>query len=106
LVIDEYGGLQGIITLTDLIEAIAGDLPQAENQEPDVKQLDDGSLLLDGTMSTTTRNNGLILASCQKASSIRLLVSFSFSLAAYQQLANGLPGGIGSLKYPRCTDGG
>jgi putative hemolysin len=51
LVIDEYGGLQGIVTLTDLIEAIAGDLPQAENQEPDVKQLEDGSLLLDGTMS-------------------------------------------------------
>ncbi|MGH9891300.1 MAG: TerC family protein [bacterium] len=32
LVVDEYGGLQGIVTLTDLLEAIAGDLPDEENE--------------------------------------------------------------------------
>lgn len=63
LVIDEYGGLQGIVTLTDLIEAIAGDLPQAENEEPDAKQLEDGSLLLDGTMSIYDAQQRLDLSS-------------------------------------------
>lgn len=106
LVIDEYGGLQGIVTLTDLLEAIAGDLPQADNEEPDVKQLEDTRCFSMGPCRSTTRNNGLILASCLKASSIRLLVSFSFSLAAYPRSANGLPGRIGSSKYSRCTDAG
>lgn len=51
LVVDEYGSVQGIVTRTDLLEAIAGDLPDAENEEPEAKELDDGSLLLDGAMS-------------------------------------------------------
>lgn len=51
LVVDEYGGVKGIITLTDLIEAIAGDLPEEDNEEPEARVLEDGSLLLDGAMS-------------------------------------------------------
>lgn len=51
LVVDEYGGLQGIVTQTDLLEAITGDLPDAEHPEPEVKELENGSFLVDGTMS-------------------------------------------------------
>ena len=51
LVVDEYGGLQGVVTQTDFLEAIAGDLPDTENQEPEVKELEDGSFLIDGAMS-------------------------------------------------------
>jgi CBS domain containing-hemolysin-like protein len=51
LVVDEYGGLQGIVTQTDFLEAIAGNLPDTENQEPQVKELEDGSFLVDGAMS-------------------------------------------------------
>ncbi len=51
LVVDEYGRVQGIVTQTDLLEAIAGDLPDTENQEPEVKELEDGSFLIDGAMS-------------------------------------------------------
>ncbi len=50
MVIDEYGSLDGIITQTDLLEAIAGDLPDTENEEPDIIERDDGSLLIDGMM--------------------------------------------------------
>ena len=51
LVVDEYGGLQGIVTQTDLLEAITGDLPDAERREPEVRELEDGSFLVDGAMS-------------------------------------------------------
>ena len=51
LVVDEYGGMQGIVTQTDLLEAITGDLPDAEQPEPEMRELEDGSFLVDGAMS-------------------------------------------------------
>ncbi|MBR7518338.1 CBS domain-containing protein, partial [Mycobacterium tuberculosis] len=48
LVIDEYGSLEGIVTQTDLLEAIAGDLPGTEGETPDIVEREDGSLLIDG----------------------------------------------------------
>jgi magnesium and cobalt exporter, CNNM family len=52
VVVDEYGSLRGIITQTDILEAIAGDLPSREgNQEPEVIKREDGSMLVDGMMS-------------------------------------------------------
>lgn len=50
LVINEFGGLEGIITQTDILEALAGDLPNAEDEEPDLVERKDGSLLIDGMM--------------------------------------------------------
>jgi CBS domain containing-hemolysin-like protein len=50
-IVDEYGVLQGIVTQTDMLEAIAGDLPDVEGEEPDVIEREDGSLLIDGMMS-------------------------------------------------------
>jgi len=49
-VVDEYGGLEGIVTHTDLLEAFAGELPDAEGEEPLVTERVDGSLLIDGSM--------------------------------------------------------
>lgn len=50
IVLDEYGGLQGIVTQTDLLEALAGDLPDAAHEDPDVAVREDGSLLIEGMM--------------------------------------------------------
>ena len=50
MVIDEYGSLEGIVTQTDLLEAIAGDLPDMDNETPDVVERADGSLLMEGMM--------------------------------------------------------
>jgi CBS domain containing-hemolysin-like protein len=50
-ILDEYGVLQGIVTQTDLLEAIAGDLPAVEGEQPDIVQRNDGSFLIDGMMS-------------------------------------------------------
>jgi putative hemolysin len=49
-IVDEYGILQGIVTQTDLLEAIAGELPDVEGEEPHVTEREDGSLLIDGMM--------------------------------------------------------
>lgn len=52
LVTDEYGGIEGLVTLTDLMEAIVGDLPLVEIQEePMAIQREDGSWLLDGLLA-------------------------------------------------------
>lgn len=48
-VVDEYGGLQGLVTLTDIVEGITGDF--ADVDAPVVsgpKRRDDGSWLIDG----------------------------------------------------------
>jgi putative hemolysin len=51
LVIDEYGNLQGIITLHDILEAIVGDLPSLHmNGEAEAIQREDGSWLLDALL--------------------------------------------------------
>lgn len=51
LVIDEFGGLQGMVTLFDIMESIVGDIPDAgEITEPDVIQRDDRTWLVDGML--------------------------------------------------------
>ena len=47
-VIDEYGEVQGIITLQDLIEAITGEFQPRDPETSWAVQRDDGSWLLDG----------------------------------------------------------
>jgi putative hemolysin len=51
LVTDEFGGVAGLVTVTDLMEAIVGDLPSAEDAEdPSVVEREDGSWLIDGML--------------------------------------------------------
>jgi putative hemolysin len=51
LVIDEYGGFHGLVTLNDFLEAIVGDIPLLDDEgEADVIMRDDGSWLLDGRL--------------------------------------------------------
>jgi putative hemolysin len=51
LVTDEYGGIEGLVTLNDLMEAIVGDLPSVEDhEEPLIVRREDGSWLLDGSL--------------------------------------------------------
>jgi putative hemolysin len=50
MVVDEYGGIQGLISLHDLMEAITGDLAVSQERSGEVVRRDDGSWLLDGAL--------------------------------------------------------
>jgi putative hemolysin len=52
IIIDEYGGTSGIITLADLLEQVFGDLPdEAAESEPEILQRADGSIQVAGGVS-------------------------------------------------------
>jgi len=52
LVVDEYGGIEGLLTHHDILQAIAGDFPtSARPNDPKAVQRHDGSWLLDGMLS-------------------------------------------------------
>jgi putative hemolysin len=51
LVVDEYGIIQGLVTLNDIMSEIVGDVPSADDQDdPKAVQREDGSWLLDGML--------------------------------------------------------
>ena len=52
IVVDEYGGTVGLVTLVDLLEQVFGDLPdEAEETEPDILKRSDGSIQVAGGVS-------------------------------------------------------
>ena len=46
-IVDEYGTMQGLITLNDILEAIVGDIPQPDMTDYEVMEREDGSFLVD-----------------------------------------------------------
>jgi CBS domain containing-hemolysin-like protein len=48
IVLDEHGAMEGIVTPTDLLEAIAGEFADDDHSNLTVEKNDDGSLLVDG----------------------------------------------------------
>ncbi len=52
LVVDEYGSVQGLVTMNDVMEAIVGEVASdEETEEPEIVRRADGSYLLDGMLS-------------------------------------------------------
>lgn len=51
-VVNEFGGFEGLLTLTDILEAIAGELPDASEMDgPDIEALEDGGYRVSGALN-------------------------------------------------------
>ena len=50
-IVNEYGTLEGMITLNDILEAIVGDVPQSGQEEYEIKERSDGTYLVDAQIT-------------------------------------------------------
>jgi len=51
LVVDEYGDLEGLVTLHDILQALVGELPGGADSDPRVVHREDGTWLFDGMVA-------------------------------------------------------
>ncbi len=49
-IIDEYGSLEGMVTINDIFETLVGDIPESDPEEPDILKREDGSYLANAQM--------------------------------------------------------
>lgn len=62
MVVDEYGGIVGLVTLEDVIEEIVGDIQDEHDREPPLyQQIDPDTYIVDGRMSLEEINEELKL---------------------------------------------
>jgi putative hemolysin len=54
LVVGEFGEVEGLVSMTDVIAAIVGDLPSEPGEEPSIVRREDGSWLMDGALDLET----------------------------------------------------
>jgi putative hemolysin len=63
ILIDEYGGFSGIVTIEDLIEEVMGNIfDEYDESEPDIKKLDNNSYLINGMLPIDELNEYLDLS--------------------------------------------
>jgi len=85
VVINEYGSVEGIITLHDLTENIMGDLPAlGDLDQPEVFQREDGSYLMDGSTKMEDVEDLLAVSSLFEDEDERPDINTLGGLAMYQ----------------------
>ncbi len=50
LIVDEYGGLMGVVTMHDIMDALVGDISEEDEFETEINQRADGSYLIDAQL--------------------------------------------------------
>jgi putative hemolysin len=92
-VMDEYGGLAGIISISALVEEIVGELSSSvTNEEPLIRQ-EDGSFIADGTLNIDDAAKALSLTGLGEEGDFHTLAGFVLFLAGE------LPGTGDSFDY-------
>lgn len=77
VVVDEYGSLQGVVTPSDILETVAGAVPErGEAVEAHVVQRDDGSWLVDGTMPADEFEDRLALRGIKETGEFDTIAGF------------------------------
>ena len=85
VVINEYGSVEGIITLHDLTENIMGDLPAlGDLDQPEIFQREDGSYLMDGSTKVEDVEDLLAVSSLFEDEDERPDINTLGGLAMYQ----------------------
>ncbi|MGE0082583.1 MAG: hemolysin family protein [Thiohalomonadaceae bacterium] len=84
IVIDEYGTVQGLVTATDVLEAIVGTLAEeGAVGEEDVVRREDGSWLMDGGLASEHMKDILNLKSLPDEGDFHTVAGFLLSLMAH-----------------------
>lgn len=84
LVVDEYGGIDGLVTIEDLVEEIVGEIEDEHDrtQEPIMVDNPDGTLIADARVTIETMEERLgVLVSDEEREDIDTLGGLVFSLA-------------------------
>src|SRR5437763_2910262 len=63
LVVDEYGDLEGLVTITDILEALVGDISESGISDPRVVRREDGTWLVDGMIGLDELKHALGVSS-------------------------------------------
>jgi putative hemolysin len=50
IVVDEYGGVSGMITMHDIMDALVGEVPEDDDNDYQIKKREDGSYLIDAQL--------------------------------------------------------
>ncbi|MFC3692714.1 TerC family protein [Chenggangzhangella methanolivorans] len=84
IVVDEHGVLQGVVTPTDVLTAIAGELPErAADSEPDAVRDEAGVWLLDGRMSVDDAERTLGIEGMREAGDHETVAGFALSVLGH-----------------------
>lgn len=60
ILIDEYGGFSGIVTIEDLIEEVMGNIEdEYDDDEPDIKKIDNNTFIVNGLLGIDELNDQL-----------------------------------------------